>query len=217
MILCTKGYGAGLDDLAEATRTAVFKITTDGVDRDGEVVIPSGLDLSDYRKNPVVLAIHDSQKWPIGRSPWVKSYNRDRELRAAVKFAETEQGEEAWQLVRSDMANGASIGFLPDRKSMGPPTAPELKARPDWAGARNVHRGGKLVEWSICPVPCNGDALKVAVSKALAGTIDLPPLPPHRTLAQVRASALAEAARKLDPAAIVERTVRAAIDRQRGL
>src|SRR5439155_10450678 len=53
-------------------RASVDIITTDSVDKDFEVIIPTGIDLDSYRKNPIVLYQHEASK-PIGKSLWVKS------------------------------------------------------------------------------------------------------------------------------------------------
>ena len=80
-----KAYGA-LDVKADEPRTVVAKISTTAIDRDGDVVLPSGLALGDFRKNPVVLLNHDNGSLPIGRALSVK---RDSNaVIAKVQFAE---------------------------------------------------------------------------------------------------------------------------------
>ena len=162
-----KDYDARLDDVAPKARTAIFVITTDAVDRDREVVVPSGLDLKNYLRNPIVPAVHDQNRWPVGKSQWIKPYNRDRELRALVRFAESREAEEVWQLVKDDFVNGASIGFNPDYSASGPPTDSEIREKGYWKDARTIYRKAELLEWSIVPLPCNPEALKVAVSKGI--------------------------------------------------
>ncbi|MHC4506617.1 MAG: hypothetical protein ACYTFI_25275, partial [Planctomycetota bacterium] len=48
-------------------RAVIAKISTVAVDRDGDVMLPSGADLSDYKKNPVVMFGHDQGAIPIGK------------------------------------------------------------------------------------------------------------------------------------------------------
>ena len=56
-------YHEGLED-----RVVQFRFTDATLDRDGDVIIPSGVDLSKYKKEPIVLAQHESRNFPIGRS-----------------------------------------------------------------------------------------------------------------------------------------------------
>ena len=162
-----KSAATEINELLPGERAAVFIITTHSVDRDGEVIVPKGLDLAAYNRNRVVLAMHDQASWPIGRAQWIKATNGGRQLRSKVQFAETEAGEEIWQLVKADIARGASIGMIPDVSKAGPPTQAERRERPDWAQAKRIYRKGELVEWSIVPVPANPDAVAVAVAKGL--------------------------------------------------
>ncbi len=54
----------------EDARTVKAIISTDSLDRDGEVVITKGLDLAEFKNNPIVLLGHDQDK-PIGTAEWV--------------------------------------------------------------------------------------------------------------------------------------------------
>ncbi|MHC4745028.1 MAG: hypothetical protein ACYS8Z_24185, partial [Planctomycetota bacterium] len=57
-------------DAEERTVTAV--ISTGAIDRDGEVLLPKGVVLEAYLKNPVVLWAHDYWDKPIGKALWIK-------------------------------------------------------------------------------------------------------------------------------------------------
>src|SRR4051812_40239212 len=45
-------------EVDEQSRTLIVKISTSDVDRSGDVVIPTGVILDNYLKNPVVAAFH---------------------------------------------------------------------------------------------------------------------------------------------------------------
>jgi len=169
-------YTAELDDVAEGERSVVHVITTDAVDRDREVVLPRGLDLERFRRNPVVLAGHAGDRYPIGKSLWVKPGKMGRALVAKTQFARTEDGEATYQLYRDGILSAWSIGFIPIES--GRPTADELKARPDWRQARSIVRRAELIEYSAVAVPSNPEALTLAVAKGLTLPAWIPPLPP---------------------------------------
>ncbi|KKK95351.1 hypothetical protein LCGC14_2673660, partial [marine sediment metagenome] len=70
----------------------VSYISTAALDRDGEVLLPEGVDLTNYRKNPVVLWSHDYKSVPVGKNLWIKQDAKG--LKAATLFANTERGQE---------------------------------------------------------------------------------------------------------------------------
>ena len=153
--LCTKA------EINAEERSVVAYITTDHVDRDKEVVVPKGIDFEAFRKNPVVLWAHDYALPPIGKNLWIKF--DDFGIRAKTQFADTERGREVFSLYQAGFLNAFSIGFLPDFKQCSEPTEEEVRARPDWAGARCILRKIELVEYSAVPVPCNREALVRAI------------------------------------------------------
>ena len=54
-------------------RTAVNYASTRTIDRDREIVIPDGVDLREFRKNPVLLFGHNWSSPPIGSDSAIKS------------------------------------------------------------------------------------------------------------------------------------------------
>ncbi len=55
-------------------RTDVSVITTDALDRDGEVVLPAGIDWSGY--NRVVTFCHRYDQLPVGSNWWIRAAAR---------------------------------------------------------------------------------------------------------------------------------------------
>ena len=51
-------------------------ISTDSVDRDGEVMVPAGMNAKDYEPNPVLLWNHDTSQ-PVGRAVTLKRADRE--------------------------------------------------------------------------------------------------------------------------------------------
>ncbi len=92
-------------------------ISTEDVDRDGDILLAQGVDLANYRKNPVVLFSHNywSASAVIGRSLG-EEVIPGRGVRARFQFAGAEISEDA-DLVRRLWAGGflnaVSVGFIP--------------------------------------------------------------------------------------------------------
>ena len=130
-------------------------ISSNAVDRMGEVLDPSGVDLRNYRKNPVVLWAHDYEKPPIAKALWVKR-DGDRIL-SKLKFAPTEFAQEVKALYEQGFMNTFSVGFMP-------------KEWVDGDGDKNPRRTYKsweLLEYSAVPVPANPEALALAMQKGI--------------------------------------------------
>lgn len=144
-------------DADERSVTAI--ITTDGVDRDREVLLPKGADVEQFSKNPVVLWAHDYVSVPIGKALWLKPGRK--KITAKVQFADTEQGEEVFQLFKGGFLNAFSVGFRPTKSHQ--PTPEDIKKKPEWANVYRVFDEWELLEFSVVPVPANAEALAIAV------------------------------------------------------
>jgi HK97 family phage prohead protease len=173
-----KHFTAKTAEINEEKKSVTSVITTDSVDRDGEVVLPGGISLDNFRNNPVVLWAHDYKSAPIGKCVEVKQDSTG--LRATTEFANTERGREAFELYKGGFLKGFSIGFIPDRSATGAPTQKELQGRSDWKGAKSIIRKSEMVEYSAVPIPANPQALARAwhdhdllISKALAQELQI--------------------------------------------
>jgi HK97 family phage prohead protease len=152
-------------DVDDEERTVTAVVSTDVVDREGEVLLPKGVDFEQYLKNPVVLWAHDYRETPIARSLWMTKGRKG--ITAKAKFADTEKAEEIYQLFKGGYLNAFSVGFLP--KKYHEPTPDEVKKRPEWAEASLIYDEWELLEFSAVPVPANPEALATAVkSKTLS-------------------------------------------------
>ena len=147
-------------DTDERTVTAI--ISTSGIDRDGDIILPSGVDLEQYEKNPVVLWAHNHSGTPIGRAQWVKKGRKA--ITAKVEFAETELAEEVYQLFKGGFLKAFSVGFI--SKKSHKPTPEDIRKRPEWSEAYRIIDEWELLEFSAVPVPANADALAMAVKSA---------------------------------------------------
>jgi len=191
--MLTKVFDSPLQ-LEPDTRTVVAVISTDTVDRDGEVVLPRGLRKKAFQGNPVVFTNHDYFSLPIGKALWVKA--EPRRVLAKYQISDkTPEARDVWALLRDGILQAHSIGFISHGAT--PPTPEEIATRPDWAGARLVHRDWELLEFSVVGVPANPEALALAVSKGysshmlhkLLGT-PLPPGPRKLVSAEITGAAI---------------------------
>jgi HK97 family phage prohead protease len=149
-------------------RTVYARISTTSIDRDGDVLMPSGLDLGDFRKNPVVLLNHNDAGLPIGKALSVK---RDSEgVIAEVQFAERPEGhpdavewipDTVFNLFQQGVIKAFSVGFIP--KEMREPTDKDKRKFGD--SVRNIITKWSLLEFSVVNVPANQDALVQQVAK----------------------------------------------------
>jgi hypothetical protein len=174
--------------LEDGSRTDISTVTTDDIDRDNEIILPGGIDLSDFRKSPTVFYAHDYTK-PIGKALWIKAVGNG--LDACTKYAKKPDG---WQgpwlpdavlsMMQEGIGCGKSIGLIP--LSIRPVTRADLQQRPDWRGAKQIVDKSVMLEFSAAPLPVNQLALATAVSKGLidkdTASLLAYTLPPDKTL-----------------------------------
>lgn len=159
-----KTYDASLE-VNEGKREVLAVISTNAVDRDGEVVSPKGLRKKNYAGNPIVMVNHDYQSLPIGKALWVKA-DGDRILAKYKVSDATQFARDVFGLLQDGTLNAHSIGFVSKHASR--PTTAEKNANPDLVGAKLIHRDWELLEFSVVGIPANPEALTLAVSKGYA-------------------------------------------------
>ena len=142
-------------------RTVRFTISKEVMDRDGDILRASGVDFTNYMKNPVFLSFHNSREFPLGKVTrfWVEGNS----VKADVYFptieelsTNPEQASEKAKLVdftyncyKTGMLNAVSVGFIPL----------------EWVETENGFDILKweLLEFSAVAVPANQDAIAEAV------------------------------------------------------
>lgn len=133
-------------------RTVRVVCSTGDVDRAGEQIVQSGIDLTAYKTNPVVLFGHDPMM-PIGLASAVGMAAGN--LVATIEFAPegvSQKADEICGLVKNGIVNTVSIGFDPietEPMIVGKPKGPERYLRIE------------LMEISFVSIPCNKNALVV--------------------------------------------------------
>jgi phage head maturation protease len=162
-------------DFDEGERAEVGYVSTAGIDRDAEILLPSGCDLRQFRKAPQVLWGHDYDLPPIGKAIWVKPDQKKspRGILAKTVYAKTDRAEEIWQLVKGGFLKTFSVGFIPTKSTYQgaedwDKVCDQLKTQGydfDRTKVRRIYTKWILLEYSKVSVPANIDALTVAVAK----------------------------------------------------
>ena len=123
-------------------------VSTPEVDRYGTIIEPSGIDYSAYMNNPVVLAQHGADKFPVGKCLTLGLVGGNLEATIEIECI-TEVGKELNALIAAGFVNAVSVGILP--KATEEKTIGEDKVM--------AYTKSELVEFSVVSVPANRGAL----------------------------------------------------------
>lgn len=144
-------------------RTVRFKVSSEVVDRDGDILIAKGCDFTNFAKNPQFLAFHNYHEYPLGIP---KNWGIEGDaVYCDVYFptlkelaTDAEQASEKAKLVdftyhcyKTGMLNAVSVGFIPKDAVPNKETGGSLIS--EW----------ELLEFSAVSVPANQDAVAQAV------------------------------------------------------
>ena len=156
---------AGSTTLADQRQVTVV-CSTGEPDRMGDVIIQSGIDLTAYRKNPVVLWGHSADV-PIARA--IEINVKDGKLQATVQFppeGDDEDSDWVYGKIKAGIVNATSVGFIPrDYEPLDP--------KQPWSGYKFIK--SELLEFSFVSVPANSGCL--IVGRSMFGGVDVPMLP----------------------------------------
>lgn len=133
-------------------------ISTESVDRSGDIVRADGCRYDKYLQNPVVLWAHEYDELPVAKCIGIQIMP-GRGVMARFQFPEWEVSSDADTVRRmwaGGFLNATSIGFQ------------ALKAAPidiknPWGAQEYLE--WEILEFSIVPVPANGEALRLAVKQ----------------------------------------------------
>jgi HK97 family phage prohead protease len=131
-------------------RSVKVTCSTGSVDRMGEVVVQSGIDLSEFRQNPIILWSHNMEQ-PIGTA--VEIGLQKGLLTAKVEFAPegmSKKADEICAMVKAGLIKTVSIGFDPVE------TEPMNSQRPK---GPQKYLKSTLLEVSFVSIPANAEAI----------------------------------------------------------
>jgi hypothetical protein len=175
-VLLYKEYTANFVSKSEdqpESRLVDFVLNTGKADRYNDIIAGDGWELDNYKKNPVVLWLHNQSFFagpgpmPHAGLPIARGVNLEvvvdsllgsadffkqegEDISEAAKFIET-----TYQMVKGGFLNAVSVGF-----------APLEHTRDDERGGINFIRQ-ELLEFSVVPIPADSDALRRAVQKGI--------------------------------------------------
>lgn len=125
-----------------------FVISTPEIDRYGTIIVPSGIDYSSYMNNPIVLAQHNSDSWPVGKC--LGFYLNGENLEASIQIeCITEEGRTLNKLIDAGFVKAVSVGIIPIESEEQTIDGQKV----------TVYTKSELVEFSVVSVPANRNAL----------------------------------------------------------
>ena len=141
-------------DLQAARVEAV--VSTEVVDRGGDIIRASGWVLDNFLKHPVLLAGHDYGLLRAQIGEWESMEIKGKRLVGVARYYIGEGNQDAdwgWKLVSKGMA-AYSVGFIPDMDK-----AKEIGEGDGWSRPMEF-MGQELLEVSQVTIPANPEALQ---------------------------------------------------------
>jgi HK97 family phage prohead protease len=160
-------------ELKGTARGFAAVITAETLDRDGEVLIPQGMNSVEFEKNPTLFWNHDYAQ-PVGRCNGLK--RKESTIVGDFTFAQRPDGyggeffpEVAAALVGQGIVNAVSVGYVPE--DGGVRRATEIDRKKYGDRVHTVYSRWKLLEVSLAPFQANPDALITAVKKGMMSPV----------------------------------------------
>ncbi len=148
-------------------------ITAETIDRDGEVLIPSGMNSKEFERNPTLFWNHDWGE-PVGKNVGLK--RREKDIVGEFVFAKRPDGytgdffpEVAAALVGQGIVNGVSVGYVPEEGGIR--RATDIDRKKYGGNVSTIYSRWKLLEVSLAPLQANPEALITAVKKGIVSPV----------------------------------------------
>jgi phage head maturation protease len=154
-----KGFAAPPSFDAEA-RKAEFTVSSQRIDRDGDIVVQKGIDLAAFEQNPQALLFHNSRGWPVGQwSDMRKKLRTDPpRTEGTLNFAPADgpipEVDQSFWAVQNGLIRTVSIGFMPLDLEM----IEHKDEDSPWPYGFLIS-SSELYEISLVPVPAQSDAV----------------------------------------------------------
>jgi HK97 family phage prohead protease len=145
--------------LADESRKLRFVFSDGTVDRAGDSIDPAGWEIDTFTANPVALWAHNSLEPPIGRASNVGAVGG--KLMGDIEFMPADISafaDSIYRMVKGGYVKAVSVGFIPLEW-----TFVQDKDRPFGINFSKQ----ELLEISVCPVPCNPNALQEAKAQGI--------------------------------------------------
>jgi HK97 family phage prohead protease len=128
-------------DMGDGQFTAT--ITTSTIDRMGESIDTQGITTDAYMQNPVVLYGHDYSALPIGKTTKLSQFKNKMQATFQLAIKEYSFAQTVADLIKGGYLNAVSIGGVVRQ----------------WNESYTEIQAMEMVEFSVVPVPANGEAL----------------------------------------------------------
>lgn len=144
-------------------RTVRFKISSEVVDRDGDILIAKGCDFENFKKNPQFLGFHNQHDFPLGipknwgvegKSVYCDVYFptiQELSSNPAEASEKAKLVDFTYHCYKTGMLNAVSVGFI----------AKDVVPNKETGGF--IIKDWELLEFSAVAVPANQDAIAQAV------------------------------------------------------
>lgn len=144
-------------------RSVRFKISSEVVDRDGDILIAKGCDFTNFAKNPVFLPFHNQKDYPLGipknwgvegKSVYCDVYFptiQELSSNPAEASEKAKLVDFTYHCYKTGMLNAVSVGFI----------AKEVEPNRETGGF--IIKDWELLEFSAVAVPANQEAIAQAV------------------------------------------------------
>lgn len=157
-----------IQDVKYPERVIRFRASDDTLDRYGEVILAEGWDFSDYVKNPVVMQMHDYQQWPIGHAVAVGVVGNALYIDAEIDPPEVDDvADLIFRKIKHGTVKAGSVGFMPVA-SIDVYQNPNNDLFKKYPGAKRIYTKSALLEWTICPIGANPNALVAQMKRVYA-------------------------------------------------
>jgi hypothetical protein len=184
-------------EILPGERSDVSWITTDNIDREGDVILSRGMNDSQFKINPIVTLEHNYTVPPVGKSIWRKIIKQGPIAGIKAKTIYPNKPPEwngdwpsdiAFSLIKAGLLQGKSIGALPTKIHF--PTNKELDVY--GKSCKLIVDEWMLIEYACTLLPVQQNAVVEAVSKGavkltdeLAKALGLDPVRPSPSPAAV--------------------------------
>lgn len=143
-------------------------VSTEAVDRDGDVMVAPGMNSVNYERNPVLLWVHEDEEPPVGHCVKIRRNPTNIEMDFVlsprpVNFVGEWLPDTLGGLIASKSLRGVSIRFAPLPGGVRRATAGDIAK---YGGdCLQVYSKWELLEVSLVSIPANQEALIYAIAK----------------------------------------------------
>ena len=178
-VLCPTGRSNRLTHITKFVRPTALRlldeeagiisavVSTEDVDRDGDIIRQEGWDLTHFSAHPILLSSHNYRGLTNQIGEWTRMTVEDNQLVGRAQYYIGEGNEEAdWGFKLATKGRAAfSVGFVPDMSM-----AKQIEAN---GNLSYEYKGQELLEVSQVTVPSNRQALQALKGMSLHPDVEM--------------------------------------------